>query len=261
MAGTDKTKAAAHADSAAPAVILVGPQLGENIGMVARAMLNCGLLDLRLVRPRDGWPNPAAEATASGALAVIEGAKVYDELADAVSGLNRVYATTARARDMVKPVLTPRAVASELRAAEAAGDATGFLFGPERSGLDNHDLTFADALVTVPLNPAFSSLNLAQAVLLLGYEWRMAGDATPYRALPTGDSRPATKEELMNFLSRLEQALDDMGFFHPAEKRYIMVRNLRNVFQRAEATEQELRTLHGVVSALRGAKLGKGPQD
>lgn len=261
MAGTDKTRAADFVPDRAPAVILVGPQLGENIGMVARAMLNCGLLDLRLVRPRDGWPNPAAEATASGALAVIEGARVYESLAEAVADLTRVHATTARARDMVKPVLTPRASAEELRAAEARGEATGLLFGPERSGLDNDDLTFADSLVTVPLNPAFSSLNLAQAVLLLGYEWRMAGDDTPGRALAVGESRPATKEELNNFLGRLEQNLDETGFFHPIEKRYIMVRNLRNVFQRAEATEQELRTLHGVISALRGAKLGKGPKE
>ncbi len=260
MAGTDKTRAAEFAAGPAPAVILVAPQLGENIGMVARAMLNCGLLDLRLVRPRDGWPNPAAESTASGALAVIEGARVHDSLAEAVAGLNRVYATTARARDMVKPVLTPRAVAKELRAAEAKGEATGLLFGPERSGLDNEDLTYADALVSVPLNPAFSSLNLAQAVLLLGYEWRLAADETPERALAVGDSRPATKAELNSFLSRFEQALDDSGFFHPVEKRYIMVRNLRNLFQRAEATEQELRTLHGVISALMGAKRGKGPK-
>ncbi len=261
MAGTDKTRAAELASGSAPAVILVAPQLGENIGMVARAMLNCGLLDLRLVRPRDGWPNPAAESTASGALAVIEGARVYERLADAVAGLNRVYATTARARGMVKPVLTPRAAAQELRAAEDRGEETGLLFGPERSGLDNDDLTFADGLVSVPLNPAFSSLNLAQAVLLLGYEWRMAQDETPERELAAGDSHPATKSELNNFLSRLEQNLDETGFFHPVEKRYIMVRNLRNLFQRAEATEQELRTLHGVISALRGAKLGKGTKD
>jgi tRNA/rRNA methyltransferase len=169
MAGTDKGRSPV---TGGPRVVLVDPQLGENIGMAARAMLNCGLTRLCLVRPRDGWPNPAAEAAAAGASEVLDGAAVYDATPDALAGCRRVYATTARPRDMVKPVLTPRAAAQDMRAAEGAGAATALLFGPERSGLTNDDLVLADRVIAVPLNPAFASLNLAQAVLIVGYEWR-----------------------------------------------------------------------------------------
>ena len=254
MAGTDKTKPEA---GGGPAVILVDPQLGENIGMVARAMLNCGLDDLRLVRPRDGWPNPAAEAAASGATSVLERARLFYTLGDAIADLDRLYAASARARDLTKPVVTPRQAAAELRASAAAGRAAGLLMGPERSGLTSDDVALADAVIQVPLNPAFSSLNLAQAVLLVGYEWYQAGAEAPARVLPMGNSRPATKEELLNFFERLEATLDETGFMHPPERRPIMVRNLRSLFGRADLSEQEVRSLHGVVSALIGKKRPK----
>ncbi len=251
MAGTDKTKAAVQGG---PAVILVDPQLGENIGMVARAMLNCGLGDLRLVRPRDGWPSRQAEAAASGADAVLERARVFYTLGDAIADLDRLYAATARTRDMTKLMVTPRQAAAELR---AAGGKAGLLFGPERSGLTSDDVALADAVIQVPLNPAFSSLNLAQAVLLIGYEWHQAADETPARVLSMGPNRPATKAELLNFFERLEATLEDTGFLRPPERRPAMVRNLRSLFTRADLTEQEVRSLHGVVSALIGKKRPK----
>ncbi len=254
MAGTDKTKAAAQGG---PAVILVDPQLGENIGMVARAMLNCGLVDLRLVRPRDGWPSRQAEAAASGADEVLERARVFYTLGDAIADLERLYAATARTRDMTNVMVTPRQAAIEVRAAEAAGGKVGLLFGPERSGLTSDDVALAGAIIQVPLNPAFSSLNLAQAVLLIGYEWYQAADETPARVLSMGANRPATKAELLNFFERLEEMLEDTGFLRPPERRPAMVRNLRALFTRADLTEQEVRSLHGVVSALIGKKRPK----
>jgi tRNA/rRNA methyltransferase len=256
MSGTDKSK---QFMAGGPAVVLVDPQLGENIGMVARAMLNCGLDELRLVRPRDGWPNPAAESAASGADAVLANARLFDSTEAAVADLQRVYASTARSRDQLKPVVTPRQAAAEMRAAMAQGQRVGLLFGPERSGLVNDDVALADAALSVPLNPAFSSLNLAQAVFVVGYEWLLAEmepPAPPARELPLGDTRPATKAELVNFFERLEAALDETGFLYPPEKRPTMVRNLRSLFQRAELTEQEVRTLHGIISALRSGRGG-----
>ena len=255
MAGTDRSKAATGgAHEAGPAVILVDPQLGENIGMVARAMLNCGLGDLRLVRPRDGWPSATAESAAAGADAVLARARLFETTRAAVADLRYLLATTARPRDLTKPVVTPREAAGELRANAAAGRECGLLFGPERSGLTSDDVALADAIVRVPLNPAFSSLNLAQAVLLLGYEWFQAADATPARELPLGASAPVAKAELINFFERLEAALDETGFMYPPEKRPAMVRNLRSLFTRAELTDQEVRSLHGIVSALLGKK-------
>lgn len=233
-----------------PAVILVEPQLGENIGFAARAMANCGLRDLRLVRPREPWPNPRARAAASGADAVIDGARVFESTAEAVADLRLLYATSARRRDQVKPVLTPRAAAPRLRAAAAAGDPSGVVFGPERTGLDNDDVARADALVVVPLDPAFTSLNLGQAVLLVAYEWYQSGDETPGEELPLTDSRPADQEELEGFFEHLFSELDASGFLRVVEKRPIMVRNLRNLFLRARPTEKEVRTLRGVVKAL-----------
>jgi tRNA/rRNA methyltransferase len=255
MAGTDKTRKAVQGG---PAVVLVDPQLGENIGMAARAMLNCGLTELRLVRPRDGWPNEAAQSAASGADQVLERARLYDTTADAVADLARVYAASARPRGLVKPVVTPRRAAGEMRAALAGGAATGVLFGPERSGLVNDDLALADTILAVPLNPAFASLNLAMAVLLVGYEWFQAADDTPGRRLETGGQPPAGKAELVNLFQRLESALDETGFLHPPEKRPGMVRNLRNMIQRMDPTDQDLRTLHGIVSALRSRRRGDG---
>ena len=256
MGGTDKSK---QSRAGGPAIVLVDPQMGENIGMVARAMLNCGLSELRLVRPRDRWPNPAAEAAASGAGEVLASAQLFDSSEAVIADLQRVYASTARARDMLKPVVTPRQAAAEMRTAPAASR-VGVLFGPERSGLTSDDVALADAVISVPLNPAFTSLNLAQAVFVVGYEWILGEMETPAREVPMGATRPATKQELLGFFARLEAALDASGFLLPVEKRPIMVRNLRTLFQRADLTEQEVRTLHGIVSALTSGR-GGGSDD
>tara|TARA_B100000676_G_scaffold48406_1_gene47369 strand:+ start:1620 stop:2405 length:786 start_codon:yes stop_codon:yes gene_type:complete len=253
MAGTDKTQASV---TGGPAVILVEPQLGENIGFAARAMMNGGLSDLRIVKPRDGWPNPKAVAAASGAGSVIETARIYESTAEAVGDLQRVYAMTARPRDMIKQVATPRDAASELRHLIDDGHRAGVIFGPERKGLDNDDVALADTVVQAPLNPAHSSMNLGHAVMVISYEWFQAGDDTPGRFLNEGRTGIATKEELLIFFKRLEAELDACGFFHVAEKRPVMVRQIRNIFQRAELTEQEIRTLHGIVSGLIRRKLG-----
>jgi tRNA/rRNA methyltransferase len=237
-----------------PAVVLVEPQLGENIGTAARAMLNCGLTDLRLVNPRDGWPSEKAATASAGALVVIESARVFDTTEAAVADLEKVYATTARRRDMSQRIVTARKAAEEIRAHEAMERRVGVLFGPERTGLFNDDLALADTLVTIPLNPGFTSLNLAQCVLLIGYEWWTAEDATPDDYLHTGASRPATKGEMLNMFEHLEAELDEGGFFTTEDKKPHMVRNLRTMFQRAHMTEQEVRTFHGVVAALAGRK-------
>jgi tRNA/rRNA methyltransferase len=252
MAGTDRRRTPSHAGG--PAIILVEPQLGENIGTAARAMYNCGLTDLRLVRPRDGWPSKKAESAASGADPVLDQARLYDRVEDAIAALRHVYATTARDRYMVKRIVTPREGAAEIRALTAGGESCGILFGPERTGLLNEHIALADTVVSVPLNPAFSSLNLAQAVLIVGYEWFTAGDATAPAQLVTGHSRPATKDKLIRFFEHLEEELDRNGFMRDPEKRPSMVRNLRNLLQRAHCTEQELRTLHGVVTSFAGPR-------
>ena len=256
MAGTDRSREAAtpsEAGAGGPAIVLVEPQLGENIGACARAMLNAGLGDLRLVRPRDGWPNPGAVAMASGAVSVLDNARVFETTAEAVSGLSLLLATTARPRDMIKDVLTPRAAAGRLRAHIAGGHGAGVLFGPERAGLVNEDVVLADAVIQVPLNPAFSSLNLAQAVLLIGYEWWQAGDGTA-PAYQAGSGEPATVEAREYFFGRLEAELEASGFLFPPHLAPTIKRNIRNLFNRAGLTDQDVRTLHGVIGAL-----SKGP--
>jgi len=251
MAGTHRSRKAV---TGGPAIVLVEPQLGENIGTSARAMFNCGLTDLRLVTPRDGWPSAKAKSAASGADLVLDGARVFATIGEAVGGLRRLYATTARDRYMVKRIVTPREAAAEMRALMAGGVPCGVLFGPERMGLLSDDVALADAIINVPLNPAFSSLNLAQAVLLVGYEWFVAGDATPASAVPTGKSEPATKKQLYAFFEHLEEELDRNGFLRNEEKRPSMVRNLRSLFERADLTQQEIRTLHGVITAFAGPR-------
>jgi tRNA/rRNA methyltransferase len=236
--------------AAAPAIILVTPQMGENIGAAARAMLNCGLTDLRLVAPRDGWPNIKAERAAVGALELMPPVRVFDTVADSIADLTLVFASTARDRKMVKPIVTARQAAIEARGHIAAGGKVGVLFGPERTGLLSDDVSLANTLITVPLNPDFTSLNLGQAVLLVGYEWFQAGDATPASYMPLGGTVPATKEELNNFFAHLERELDACGFLRNEEARPSMIRNLRNMWQRAELTEQEVRTLHGMIKEL-----------
>jgi tRNA/rRNA methyltransferase len=232
------------------AIILCEPQLGENIGAVARAMLNCGLTDLRLVNPRDGWPSDPARAAAAGADVVIDGARVFDTTEAAIADLNHVYATTARLRDMVKPVLSPDAAADRMVGEMARGGRCGVLFGRERSGLTNDQVALADAAVTFPLNPGFTSLNLAQAVLLVGWEWRKrTAEPMPDEMIPS-ISTPATHGDMVHLYAHLEGELDAGGFFHPPEKRGHTIRNLRNLLTRAGLTEQDVKTLHGVIGAL-----------
>jgi len=260
MAGTDKTRRPAKSSASliadAPAIILVQPQLGENIGMAARAMLNNALTEMRLVAPVHGWPNEHAIKPASGADIVLDGIDVFERTEEALADLTHVYATTARDRDMTKRVMTPRAAAAEMRTAIADGGRPGVIFGRESWGLNNDDVALADTLISVPLNPSFSSLNLAQAVLLIGYEWYQSGDETPEvdSRIPA-QTRPANKEELYGLFEHLETELDECGFLYPPEKRPTMVRNIRNMLQRASFTEQEVRTLRGVISGLT-----KGPK-
>lgn len=233
-----------------PSVILVEPQLGENIGFAARAMMNGGLSDLRIVNPRDGWPNPRSEAAASGAGSIIEAARVFPTTADAIADLHRVFAMTARPRDMIVTVATPRHAVNEMRSLAETGVGVGILFGPERKGLQNNDIALADVVIQAPLNPAHSSMNLGHAVMVMAYEWFQAGDETPDKVLNLGRTDLATKDELLRFFERLEAELDTCGFFHVAEKRPIMVRKIRNMFQRAGLAEEEVRTLHGILSGL-----------
>ena len=247
MAGTDRTRESALGG---PAVILVEPQLGENIGAAARAMLNVGLLDLRLVRPRDGWPSDTARAAASGADVVVDGARVFAEVGAAIGDMRRVYACTARPRDMAKPVMTAEAAAAEMRAFAPGGGACAWLFGPERAGLGNDEVALADVLVTVPLNPAFASLNLAQAVLLVGHAWLRAAEGEP-AGEPPGEPA-ATKAELIGLFEHLEAELDASGFLENRERRPVTVRKIRNLLQRAQLREFEVRILRGVVAALAG---------
>ncbi len=255
--------------SRGPAIILVHPQLGENIGAAARAMANFGLSDLRLVAPRDGWPNEAARASAALAVKIVDGAVPYDSLAAAVADLHYVAATTARSRFLAKPVLAPDSAAAGMFEREAAGWRCGILFGKERTGLENSDIAIADAIITAPVDPGFASLNLAQSVLLFAYEWRKLVDpASLGRQLPDApqgagqrykDSRPAERHELLGFFEHIERELDFCGFLFPPQKRETMVNNIRTMFARMAPTEQEVRTLRGIVANLRrGPWMGSG---
>ena len=248
-----------------PAIILMEPQLPDNIGMVARAMANFGLDGLRLVAPRDGWPQEKARIAASGANYVIDDAVAYPDLAGAMADLNWVAATTARQRDLRKPVLTPAQVAAEVAQRTARGQRCGILFGRERNGLETSEVANCDAVVMIPVNSRFASLNLAQAVLILGYEWlkdrehASLGRVTTYEepvqpGLRLGADRPATKEELIGLFEHLEGELDRLGFFNPPHKRLTVVQNLRTMLLRMGATEQEVRTLRGIVATLAKGK-------
>jgi tRNA/rRNA methyltransferase len=234
-----------------PVIILVEPQMGENIGMVARAMANFGLSELRLVNPRDGWPNEKAQAAASKADHVIEGTRVFETLEAAIADLNFVYATTARERDGFKPVRSPVVAAQTLRARFTAGEGTGILFGRERWGLSNEEVALADEIVTFPVNPAFASLNIAQAVLLMSYEWMKSGmedlGSVPFQAT---EQTQSTKEQLFGLFDQLEEALDSRNYFHPPAKKPKMIDNLRAVLSRRAFTEQEISVMRGVISSL-----------
>ena len=255
-----------------PVVILVRPQLADNIGSTARAMANGGLFHLRLVAPRDGWPQERSWRMASGADRILEAATLHPTVDDAVADLHRVFATCPRPRHVAIRILTARAAAAEIHEIQARkGEGStprpptrvGILFGPERAGLDGEDLARADTLVRYPLNPEFDSLNLAQAVMVMAYEWWTAADTTPPVQLQTHGTRVATKGELDQFLVHLVDQLDACGFLRNAPKRPGMVRNIRHLFERGEITEQELRTLHGVVAglALGRRRLGRFEDD
>jgi tRNA/rRNA methyltransferase len=230
-----------------PVFILVRPQMAENIGAAARGMLNFGLDRMRLVAPRDGWPSPKAVAMASGAGRVLDGAGLHDTVAGAVADCHVVYATTARPREATKAVLSPAEAMAEAHAHAAAGRRVGVLFGPERAGLENDDLTHATSLVTVPVNPAFPSLNLAQCALLMGYEWRRQGEAD----LPPGDPIDlAPRHEVDRLAAHWEERLDTAGFFFPETKAEGMKRNLRNLWSRLPLTRADVQTLHGALRQL-----------
>jgi tRNA/rRNA methyltransferase len=278
----------------------VHPQLGENIGMCARAMLNCAVTELRIVKPRDGWPNEAAVSAASGAISVLENAKLFETTKEAVADLEFVLATTARERGMVKEIYTAEAAAKKIRQIngvtgplpcrplEAAlhplpkGEGTsapsspspsgrgggegplqkqkcGILFGPERTGLESDDVALANAILNIPLNPGFSSLNLAQAVLLTCYSWLNCDN--PFReeqVTPSlGDTAPATKGDIENLLKHLEDDLDKGGFFRSPDQKPTILRNIRNFFFRSGLTQQDARTMHGIFSCLTGKRSWK----
>jgi tRNA/rRNA methyltransferase len=236
-----------EATANSPIIVLVRPQLGENIGKAARAMLNFGLTEMRLVAPRDGWPNPSAGPAASGADEVLASAKVYETTAEAVADCAHVYATTVRKRGITKPVLTPEAAAREIAGRPGR---SAILFGAERSGLETEDVALARAIVTVPINPQFSSLNLAQAVILVAYEWSKhchLAQPTLEEVLP-----PASQEELEGLIAHFEELLEPKGYFRPAARATATRRTLRGLLTKPGWNHLEVRTLRGVLSALGG---------
>lgn len=263
LRGAHQTGAPAPDAPEAPSIVLAAPQLADNIGMSARAMGNFGLTDLRLVAPRDGWPNEQARVSAAGANGIIDDAKCYDRMADALRDTHWVCATTARQRNLRKPIMSPAKAAAEMTRRIGEGQKCAMLFGRESSGLSSDELAAADALVMIPVNSRFASLNLAQAVLLLGYAWIMeqpenarelgrvtALEKSVTQGLKLGRDRQATKQELQGFLDQLETALFEKGFFRPIERRQALVRNLTAMFTRMEASDQEIRTLRGIVATL-----------
>ncbi len=256
-AGTDHTQE--WPDTGGPVVILVEPQLGENIGACARAMANFGLKRLRLVKPRDGWPNPYAQRSAAGADLVLNGAELFDTLKEAIADCTLVLACTAREHGQVKPVVSAEEAARDMQGPVAAGENVALVFGRERNGLESHEIALADKIVTLPVNPAFSSLNLGQAVLVLAYEWfKLASEGElPFKMNPK--SGPAPKEQLMAFFEGLEKELERVEFFRPPEKREVMTINLRNLIHRMSPNHQDVQTLHGIVRALVEGR--KGPAE
>jgi tRNA/rRNA methyltransferase len=254
-AGTDKTKRWIVAPG--PVIILVEPQLGENIGAAARAMANFGLSRLRLVGPRQGWPNDKARMMAAGADRILEAVALFDTVEQAIADCSFVLATTARAHDQAKPVIGAAEAAAEMAPRVAAGETVAVLFGRERNGLENDEVALADRILTLPVNPAFASLNLAQAVVIVAYEWFKLETAG---RLPFGmpqKSAPAPKQQLLAFFASLERELERVEFFRPPDKRETMQINLRNIFARMAPTQQDIQTLHGVIMAIVEGR--KGP--
>lgn len=238
-----------------PVIVLVRPQLGENIGKAARAMLNFGLTEMRLVAPRDGWPNPSAGPAASGADVVLERAAVFETVADAVADCAHVYATTVRKRGVTKPVVTPEEAA---RAIHGEPGRSAILFGPERSGLETDDVAIARTIVTVPINPEFGSLNLAQAVILVAYEWSKGQALASPPAVELDP--PAPQEELDGMIGQLDAMLDASGYYFPPDRVPATRRTLRTLLTKPGWNSQELRTLRGVLSALEGKKRHRGDE-
>lgn len=233
-----------------PVFVLVRPQMGENIGAAARAMWNFGLDRLRMVDPRDGWPNPRAVALASGAGRLLDHAGVFATTAAALADCDQVYATTSRARGLTKPVVTPERAMEEARGMIAAGRRVGVLFGPERAGLENDDIVRANAIVEVPANPEFPSLNLAQCVLLTAYEWRRQSPGILPERLEMVGAEPATAREVEALAAHFEDRLDAVGFFFPETKAANMKLNLRNLWSRMPFTRADVQTLHGMLRQL-----------
>jgi tRNA/rRNA methyltransferase len=254
-AGTDKTKRSVERPG--PAVILVEPQLPENIGAAARAMANFGLSRLRLVKPRAGWPNEKARVVAAGALHVIDAATLHDSVEAAIADLNYVFAATARAHDQAKPVAGADEAAAITVEKIARGERVGLMFGRERNGLENDEVALADRIITLPVNPGFASLNLGQAVVITAYEWfkLVSNAALPFAMPQKSDAAP--REQLLAFFANLERELERVEFFRPAEKRDTMTINLRNIFSRMQPTQQDIQTLQGVIMAI--AEGRKGP--
>jgi tRNA/rRNA methyltransferase len=254
-AGTDKTKR--WVETPGPVVILVEPQIGENIGAAARAMANFGLSRLRLVKPRQAWPNDKAHIMAAGADRILDGAVLYDDLPSAIADCTFVLATTARSHDQAKPVIGPAGAAAEIAPRVTAGETVAILFGRERNGLENDEVALADCIVTLPVNPAFASLNLAQAVIIVAYEWfkLQSSGALPFST--PQKSPPAGKQQLLAFFTALERELEKVEFFRPPDKRETMQINLRNIFTRMAPSQQDVQTLHGVVMSI--AEGRKGP--
>jgi len=236
-----------------PVIVLVEPQMGENIGACARAMLNCGLDELRIVNPRDGWPNERAQAMSSGALDRMPPVQVFNTTAEALADCHYTYATTARPRDMQKPVMDAKQAALDVHARSAQGQKCAFLFGPERAGLGNDDVALSHAIITIPLNPDFSSLNLAQGVLMCAYEWYQSS----LKDLPQTSvlsEPPAPHAELDNLFRHLEEELASHGFFRTESMQPSVMRNLKNMLSRAEMTTQEINTFHGIITVLTGKR-------
>ena len=253
-AGTDRTRD--WSGGPGPVVVLVEPQLGENIGAAARAMANFGLSRLRLVRPRQGWPNEKARVMATGGARILDDAALFDTLEAAIADCSLVLAATARAHDQAKPVVGPAEAAGLMAPRIQSGETVAILFGRERNGLENDEVALADCIVTLPVNPAFASLNLAQAVVIVAYEWfKLAGGGLPF-AMPEKSPR-APKEQLLAFFRSLERELEKVEFFRPPDKRETMQINLRNIFTRMQPTQQDMQTLHGVIMAI--AEGRKGP--
>jgi len=236
-----------------PVIVLVRPQLGQNIGKAARAMLNFGLTEMRLVAPRDGWPNPDAGPAASGADVILEQAQVFDTVEAAIADCNQVFASTVRRRDLVMPVLGPEQMAEQIAGSNAR---SAILFGPERSGLETEEVALASAIVTVPINPQFASLNLAQAVILLAYEWSRRSDLAqpPAKELEP----PAPHGELDGLIGYLNDELDKKGYFHPPARTQATKNTLRTIFTKTGWSSREVKAVRGIVRALVGPPRRRG---